>query len=1061
LLLLVCFCINLSAQTFSYRQFSVKEGLSQSQIFALHQDSKGNIWIGTIGGGINIYNGKEFKSLSIEDGLAGNSVYAIQEDSLGAIWIGTDKGLSVYKNKKIKNYSIKNGLPQNVVYSLFYTNKGEMWVGTTSGVAVFKNNHFKILRGNHALNTSSINNIFCDKSNNIWFGTATKGIIKYDRQQFIQYTTNNGLSHNNVITITQDAEEKIWVGCQEGVCSISGDEITIVKTKSAYTASLFSRKKELWFCKLNGWLTNIRYKENVEGVKPISKLFNNCKLKVIIEDREGNFWLGTEGQGLILLPANTCFYNYNEESGLQNNNVYSVFESSTGDIWIGTESKGLSRFTTDEYKRPTFEYFLHDVTRNSLIGSRVIAIVEDNYQNIWFGTNNGICYRKPNDTLFYNFSPIEDELISKYKPYTVDTNITSVDIRYIYKDSKNTLWFGTRNGITIYKDSMFINFNKKFNELQDQEIYNIIEDNTHNYWFSSSSGVFKYNGKTLKHFTKKDGFTDTRVSTVVQDNSGNFWFATKEGIFRYNHRSFDKIDKSKGLSSNVIYLLMLDNDNNLYVGSNNGIDKINIRSYNSYRKIQIKHFGNLEGFMGQECNINACNKDSEGKLWFGTINGVTIYDARYDDANLIAPTTYISDIELKDKKVDWLKYSDGIDLKTNLPLNLVLPYDENYMKFVFVSNSLTIPEKVKYQYMLEGQSMGWLSANSNEVIFQSLTHGTYTFKVRSCNNDGIWSEIPASFTFTIKPPFWLNKWFLSTMVIFLIIGIYLFIKRREANLQKEKIVLEEKVEERTVELVKQKTIVEQKNKDITDSINYAKNIQEAILPKAGVDDMFVDSFIMYRPRDIVSGDFYWIKKDENRLLIAAADCTGHGVPGAFMSILGIAFLNEIIIKNPFIEANEILNLLRDNVIVSLHQTGKEGESKDGMDLALCVFDIKTGILQFAGANNPMYLIRNNEIKEIKPDKMPVGFHYNIQSFNNNYIELYPGDKVYIFSDGFADQFGGPKGKKFKYAQLKEILLNIYTKPMSEQKTILESTFDNWIGDLEQIDDILVIGVQFK
>jgi serine phosphatase RsbU (regulator of sigma subunit) len=281
-------------------------------------------------------------------------------------------------------------------------------------------------------------------------------------------------------------------------------------------------------------------------------------------------------------------------------------------------------------------------------------------------------------------------------------------------------------------------------------------------------------------------------------------------------------------------------------------------------------------------------------------------------------------------------------------------------------------------------------------------------------------------------------------------------------------ILEQKVKERTQEIVRQKEIVEQKNKDITDSINYAKNIQEAILPDIKeFQKIFNESFILYKPRDIVSGDFFWLNIKRNKIFVTAADCTGHGVPGAFMSILGISFLNEIV-NNADVDgeidklsAAEVLNRLRAAIIDALHQKGIEGEQKDGMDMSLCLLEIKDNkmYLQFAGANNPLYIVRNGELLEYKPDKMPIGYYFKKQDFTNNEIEIKEDDFLYMFSDGYADQFGGPKGKKFKYRKLKDLFTEIYNKPATEQQAILELTINKWMGNHEQIDDILIIGIK--
>ncbi|MGZ4055849.1 MAG: tetratricopeptide repeat protein [Bacteroidia bacterium] len=263
-----------------------------------------------------------------------------------------------------------------------------------------------------------------------------------------------------------------------------------------------------------------------------------------------------------------------------------------------------------------------------------------------------------------------------------------------------------------------------------------------------------------------------------------------------------------------------------------------------------------------------------------------------------------------------------------------------------------------------------------------------------------------------------------------------------------------------IEISKQKEIILEKNKDITDSINYAKRIQDAILPDKELKyRIFPDAFVMLHPKDIVSGDFYWFSEKNGKRLISAVDCTGHGVPGAFMSMIGNAFLNEIVNEKGITEPGIILSELRTIVIKALKQTGAGGEQRDGMDISLLSFSADNTV-EWAGANNPLWLIRKGELIEYKPDKRPIGF-FKGQGlpFTNHKIQLEKGDSLYIFTDGYADQFGGPKGKKFKYTQLKEVLLSIQNLPMLKQEEFLMQKFKSWQGNLDQIDDVCIIGVR--
>ena len=332
-------------------------------------------------------------------------------------------------------------------------------------------------------------------------------------------------------------------------------------------------------------------------------------------------------------------------------------------------------------------------------------------------------------------------------------------------------------------------------------------------------------------------------------------------------------------------------------------------------------------------------------------------------------------------------------------------------------------------------------------------------------------------------------------ILCIIIIIVLFIKYRERKLIKEKKELEQKVKERTLEVMmqkeeieQQKEVIEEKNKDITDSINYAKRIQEAILPKEEErKNLLQNSFVLFKPKDIVSGDFYWILEKDEKIIFVAADCTGHGVPGALMSMIGSSLLNQIVGEKGCCMPNQILDQLRVEIIKVLRQSGAADESKDGMDACICMYDKNSRKLYFSGANNSLFFVRKNgelqdknnqhlkadlenenyKLYEIKSDKQPVGFYLKQTPFTLHEINIQQEDTVYLCSDGYADQFGGPKGKKFMSKKFKELLLSVQNKDMNEQHLLMEESIENWknydrsLGSgYEQVDDILVIGVRF-
>jgi len=295
-------------------------------------------------------------------------------------------------------------------------------------------------------------------------------------------------------------------------------------------------------------------------------------------------------------------------------------------------------------------------------------------------------------------------------------------------------------------------------------------------------------------------------------------------------------------------------------------------------------------------------------------------------------------------------------------------------------------------------------------------------------------------------------------ILVLVIGFAGFMVNRFYVIHRQKKIIIEQKEE----VVLKNKVIEEKNKDITDSINYARDIQRALMP--GEQDLrrvFPESFVLYLPKDIVSGDFYWMSEKDGKTLLLAADCTGHGVPGALMSMIGVSLFNEAVEKKDIIEPGSILSEVRKGIINTFRQKGDSKQHRDGMDAALCSIDQKTLKIDFAGAYNPLWIVnKNGEVKEVTPDKQPVGIQEGQRdTFTTQSFQLEKGDIMYIFSDGYADQFGGPSGKKFKYKQFHDLLLSAYKLAMGEQKALLEKTFNDWKGNLEQVDDVLILGIR--
>jgi serine phosphatase RsbU (regulator of sigma subunit) len=557
---------------------------------------------------------------------------------------------------------------------------------------------------------------------------------------------------------------------------------------------------------------------------------------------------------------------------------------------------------------------------------------------------------------------------------------------------------------------------------------------------SKGKGITTIEGDTARQLTLEYNFTPT---CFAESADGKIWIGTEgQGIFAVEGRKVVKhLSTQNGLLANLITLLNVDQENNVYIGTNQGLNKYVSSEDRLYTYME------KDGFVGIETKNNASFRDGGGKMWFGTVGGVIMYDPDMDDVKSIEPLTHIMQMR--------------VNLESReMEAGLKLGFQENSVIFDYKSICLANPDAVRYRFMLEGADIDWLpETEQTTATYPALRPGKYIFKVRAKNSEGIWNSEPVSYAFQIKPPFYATWWFILSCVILGGLGIVSYIKYRTAKLRRENQILEEKVRERTATVVAQKEELAQKNKDITDSIHYAKRIQDAILPP---EVPFQDTFILFKPKDIVSGDFYWLLEKEGKEFIAAVDCTGHGVPGAFMSIIGHNMLNKIVKEYHVLKPSEIMQHLDAEVSKTLHQQDESVTVRDGMDMTLISYDRNKRLLEFSGAYNPIYLIRDMELLETKGNRFAIGRSDSHQEkvFTNHEIKVRKGDTIYMFSDGYADQFGGESGKKFKTAPMKELLLNLQEKTMPEQQSILDHTIEAWRGDIEQIDDILIIGRRF-
>lgn len=1033
------------SQTYHFDNYSVKDGLSQSTVYAITQDDNGNVWLGNKTG-VSKFDGTVFSNYTIKDGLSGNGVRSVFRDSSDNIWFGhLLGGLSRFRDGAFEVIELKENEINTDISGITQDALGRIWISTAGNgvyridnpdkksIEEFKIAHFigkdgisdrvfnsarigehiffvtdvgikKLNHQSDKFETHSSKNlstffqfttIFEDSDQNIWYGTYNGGLYKQFKgsDKFEIFDIRDGLAGNWVSCLAEDAQGRIWVGTWGGGISvIENDEI-------------------LTFNKSNG--------------------LNDLKIFDMRSDREGNMLIGSNESGLFVFKGDH-FVAYTIQNGLSNDQVWSVLKDKYDKTWIGT-SEGI---TLMEKKNGEVEYTYITESGNNFISNDIRFLKEDNQGNIWVGTwGGGIIKVNPANPKGPYEYPSRLNSSIRYQM------VTAMDI-----DKDNNLWVGTLDGLLYYEiNTGRMSYLTSINGLAGNEISEVYCDKKGVAWIGcKGKGLTIIEDTTFSQF---DLGGDITPNAIKEDNDGNIWIGTDgQGLIISKDRRTltDQFNTEDGLLANLINLLEIDKENNIWIGTNKGLNKFNRED------ATFLSFTEADGFIGIETKSRSSFMDKEGALWFGTVHGIMKYDPKKDKTGQNLPLVKITKLKvnLNDEEI-----KNGREFT----------YKEKSFYFDFKGIYLSNPKSVRYKYMLEGIDADWSAPTSlTFASYPALPDGKYVFKVMASNNSAKWTEVPASYEFVINPPFWKTWWFYLFCVVFFGSWIYYLIKKREESLIMEKKLLEEKVEERTAEIVDKNKELASKNKDITDSIRYAERIQRAILPPTEeIKANLPDSFVLYRPKDIVSGDFYWVSKSNDKALFAAVDCTGHGVPGAFMSIVGHNLLDKIVKEEKIDKPSLILDSLNNSVSETLRQKSEFNEVKDGMDLGLVRLDHKNMKLDYAGAHNPLYIYRKKELIEVKADKYAIGsfIRGEKRKFTNHEITLEKNDVIYVFSDGFPDQFGGPEGKKYKYKPFKDFLLNICDKEMSVQKELLEREFVEWLGDHEQIDDVIIFGVR--
>ena len=1065
-------------QDYNFDNYTVEDGLALNQVLSVFQDSKGYIYLGTNQAGFSVFDGNKFVTYKTRDGLVDNVVYSFFEDDDGKIYIGTNGGLSVFDGLNFENYTTKDGLNHNRIFNVMIDKNHNVWLSTMQGLCLFNDGKITPFEHDSVLATTPVFCSFEDSQGNLFWGTIFKGAAKWNQKEVVYYSTKDGLGHNFVRTIGEDRDRNIWIGTAKGFSVLDKDAMISPRRTGnmeslTATSCLLSRDGEMWFATESGiyvWEgTELKLMLKEENGLPSSQLMGIC------EDDEGNIWFGSGGKGAIKFNYHSnVFVNFSEEGQeIYDDQVDLIYQDRKNRIWFGAPEGLTSSVPKNKSgSGPARIFKQYSYLADNLpigYGQKSVAAVEDSTGRLWFGTRmakGGLWYfDEENEKLIEYDNPAYNKLLNK-----AVNNI-------VINKKDESMWVSLTKGLfRVSGDSMSFPFANDITE----NVWCTFFDSKGGIWIATENGAAHYGQGTIQYFTKKDGFVDGRVRKIIEDKYENIWFCTNEGIMIYDGKQFKQLSEEDGIADNTIYSLIEDKDQNIWYGSPRGIGKILVEDLHEKGKLVHTYFGKEEGFSGVECNNNAAMLGNDGKLWFGTVKGATVFDPALYHKNETEPRTYITNLRLNFSEFDWTSYCDSIDLDSRLPLNLVVPYNRNHITFDFVGISHTSPTKVRYQWKLDPIDENWLPVTEkNEAVYPHIPPGEYTFMVKAMNGDGVWNENPLTYNFAVLPPWYQTWWFYTLVVLMIGSGFYAFIVIRTNQLKRQKIILEDKVRLRTAELRKEKEkveqvnmevleknhIIEEKNKDIFDSINYAKRIQEALLPsEKRIRDSFHNLFVYYSPKDIVSGDFYWFGRNGNRAYLAAVDCTGHGVPGAFMSMIGHNLLNQVVLRQGVEQPGEVMKFMNNNLKSALQSEGMQ-QANDGMDMCLvCLYDEKDGkqYLEYAGANNPLWIVKDGALEEIKASKYPIGgvterdFVYETHRY-----EIEKGVTYYICSDGYQDQFGGPKGKKFMKKKMKQMLVEINGKELVVQRDLLRDTLVDWMGqEHEQVDDVLCIGIKF-
>jgi len=1062
--------------------FTPEEYNGVAQNWAVIQDDRGLIYVANSDKGILEYDGVSWRSIPVDKNAM---VRSFAKDDKGTIYVGTvgdfgylapnkTNGLLEYKSllNLLTDSIVKNKI-QDIYKTHFFKNK--VYFCSRQYIVIYDG---KTLTSKDLGDQAIWANLWTFVVNNrMYIGSFLKGLREFHDDTITLAKGGSFYEHKNIFSIVP----------------LSESQTLIVSTEGLYFYNQETGESKDF--------TNNYLKKVLGGAPPTQgQILSNHLIGISTYGTDQPTFLTFNELGV---PSEI----FNKDIGLQDSWVYSFFENNNSSLWLA-EDLGISKVEIQSAFRKFDE-------KSGFKGS-VLDIVRFK-SKLYIATSMGVFYLENNEIGFPHFVLVNDSedknvfsfqlfvdpvtkqerLLAGAQPglfEVLDNKIQEIKdpnkkIDFVcwkfvqLKSNPSRIYVGITGGLTHidYKNGYWDASWVLKDEIKDAIKY-LIEDSKGYIWASTDNkGVIqiKDNGPSqeFKRFGEKEGLPNS--SNVELYNFGDSLIVTTSSglfLFDYNANRFNPCTVFKGLDPS----------------QGKGIHKIakTTQGYAFSRYVDVTYSwaeSIVKDSLDKSINISIPFKylpkkwistiwaDPDGTLWFGILKELYSFNPRVKRNYNLPYKALVRKVTSKDSVLfngaycqKDLNNRNIVSLTQNSDQIIRFPYRFNRMVFEFSAPFFEKEEATEFSVFLEGSDESWSIWNKEpKAVYTNLTEGSYTFKVKARNVYGVESSV-GEYKFSIAPPWYRTIIAYIFYAIVFILCILQLLRWNARRLIAEKERLEQIVKERTAEVVRQKDEIEIQNEkisiqneEIKSSIHYASRIQNAILtPDEQIQRVFNEYFILYLPRDIVSGDFYWITKVGTKKICVVADCTGHGVPGGFMSMLGMSFVSQIISKGGEMHSGDILNQLRSSVINSLHQTGEVGGSKDGMDITIYVIDEVTNILEFSGANNPLIHIRGEELNHIKGDKMPIGIHLRAnEPFTTNTVQLQPGDCIYTFSDGYADQFGGPDQRKFMIKNLKDLLLEIHKMPMAEQRDKLHKTLLDWHGDSPRIDDVVVMGVR--